>query len=105
MVKSNRSGGWVSHDERARRAVVLLGRRRGDRLPILLVLLTELQHALRRRGSIPTRPVYLLRTYILPLGALLILLVQAMQISGEDHTGSRWQRCSASSCWCCCCRD
>ena len=52
--------------------------------PILLVLLTELQHALRRRGSILTRPVYLLRTYILPLGALLLLLVQAMQISGEE---------------------
>jgi small-conductance mechanosensitive channel len=51
--------------------------------PILLVALTELQHALRRRGSFLTRPVYLLRTYILPLGALLILLVQAMQISGE----------------------
>jgi small-conductance mechanosensitive channel len=51
--------------------------------PILLVMLTELQHALRRRGSFLTRPVYLLRTYILPLGALLILLVQAMQISGE----------------------
>jgi small-conductance mechanosensitive channel len=51
--------------------------------PILLVMLTELQNALRRRGSSLTRPVYLLRTYILPLGALLILLVQAMQISGE----------------------
>jgi hypothetical protein len=51
--------------------------------PILLVMLTELQHALRRRGSFLTRPVYLVRTYILPLGALLILLVQAMQISGE----------------------
>src|SRR4051794_25646909 len=51
--------------------------------PILLVMLTELQHALRRRNSSLTRPVYLIRTYILPLGALLILLVQAMQISGE----------------------
>lgn len=51
--------------------------------PILLVMLTELQNELRRRDSSLTRPVYLLRTYILPLGALLILLVQAMQISGE----------------------
>jgi small-conductance mechanosensitive channel len=51
--------------------------------PILLVMLTELQNALRRRDNSLTRPVYLLRTYILPLGALLILLVQAMQISGE----------------------
>ena len=51
--------------------------------PILLVMLTELQNALRRRGSFLTRPVYLLRTYILPLGALLLLLVEAMQVSGE----------------------
>ena len=29
------------------------------------------------------RPVHLIRNYILPLGALLILLVQAMQVSGE----------------------
>lgn len=51
--------------------------------PILLVALTELQNALRRRRSSLARPVHLLRTYILPLGALLILLVQAMQVSGE----------------------
>jgi small-conductance mechanosensitive channel len=51
--------------------------------PICLVLLTELQNALRRRGSALARPVYLVRAYILPLGALLILLVGAMQISGE----------------------
>jgi small-conductance mechanosensitive channel len=51
--------------------------------PLCLVFLTELQNALRRRGSVLARPVHLLRTYILPLGALLILLVQAMQVSGE----------------------
>jgi small-conductance mechanosensitive channel len=51
--------------------------------PISLVLLTELQNALRRRGSSLARPVHLVRNYILPLGALLILLVGAMQISGE----------------------
>jgi small-conductance mechanosensitive channel len=51
--------------------------------PLCLVFLTELQNALRRRGSFLARPVHLLRTYILPLGALLILLVQAMQVSGE----------------------
>ena len=51
--------------------------------PICLVLLTELQNALRRRGSFLARPVHLVRNYILPLGALLILLVGAMQISGE----------------------
>jgi small-conductance mechanosensitive channel len=51
--------------------------------PLCLVFLTELQNALRRRSSFLARPVHLLRTYILPLGALLILLVQAMQVSGE----------------------
>jgi small-conductance mechanosensitive channel len=51
--------------------------------PICLVLLTELQNALRRRDSALARPVYLVRAYILPLGALLILLVGAMQISGK----------------------
>lgn len=51
--------------------------------PLCLVFLTELQNALRRRGSFLARPVHLLRTYILPLGALLVLLVQAMQVSGE----------------------
>jgi small-conductance mechanosensitive channel len=56
--------------------------------PIALVLLTELHNALRRRNSFLARPVHLLRNYILPLGALLLLLVQAMQVSGEA-TGVR----------------
>ncbi len=56
--------------------------------PIALVTLTELHNALRRRNSLLARPVHLLRTYILPLGALLLLLVQAMQVSGEA-TGVR----------------
>lgn len=51
--------------------------------PIALILLTELQNALRRRNSFLVRPVQLLRTYILPLGALLVLLIGAIQISGE----------------------
>jgi small-conductance mechanosensitive channel len=54
--------------------------------PTCLVLLTELQNALRRRGSSFARPVHLVRNYVLPLGALLILLVGAMQISGEATT-------------------
>jgi small-conductance mechanosensitive channel len=54
--------------------------------PICLVSLTELQNALRRRGSSLARPVHLVRNYVLPLGALLILLVGAMQISGETTT-------------------
>lgn len=52
-------------------------------LPTVLVLLTELQHALERRGNFMARPVGLLRTYIVPLGALLLLLVQTTDISVE----------------------
>ncbi|MCT7661938.1 mechanosensitive ion channel domain-containing protein [Mycobacterium deserti] len=51
--------------------------------PVGLVLLTELHNALLRRNSALARPVHLVRNYILPLGALLLLLVQAIQISGE----------------------
>lgn len=51
--------------------------------PICLILLTELHNALRRRGSLLARPVHLIRNYILPLGALLVLLVGVMQISGK----------------------
>ncbi|WP_102143776.1 mechanosensitive ion channel domain-containing protein [Mycobacterium hubeiense] len=52
-------------------------------LPVGLVLLTELHNALIRRNSVLARPVSLVRNYILPLGALLVLLVPALQISGE----------------------
>lgn len=51
--------------------------------PAALLALTEIHNALRRRDSHLARPVYLLRTYILPLGVLLLLLVQAMQVSVE----------------------
>lgn len=50
-------------------------------LPTVLVLLTELQHALSRRGSFIARPVGLLRTVIVPLGALLLLLTQTTNVS------------------------
>lgn len=52
-------------------------------LPVLLVLLTEAQNSLLRRGSAFVRPVALIRNYILPLGALLILLVKGSEISVE----------------------
>ena len=42
-------------------------------LPLTIVLLTELRNALVRRGSTLARAVGLLRNYILPLGALLLL--------------------------------
>ncbi|BBZ33512.1 mechanosensitive ion channel domain-containing protein [Mycolicibacterium confluentis] len=52
-------------------------------LPVLLVLLTELQNLLNRRGSNLARPLSLVRNYILPLGALLILLIKASEVSTE----------------------
>ncbi len=52
-------------------------------LPTILVLLTELQHSLDRRGSFLGRPVGLLRNYIVPLGALVLLLVHTTDASFE----------------------
>lgn len=49
-------------------------------LPIGLVALTEWQHALRRKQSFLLRPVTVLRNYLLPLGALLLLLTEARQV-------------------------
>ena len=57
-------------------------------LPVVLVLLTELQLALSRRGNSLARPIGLLRTFIVPLGALLLLLTQTTNISFET-TGVR----------------
>jgi small-conductance mechanosensitive channel len=52
-------------------------------LPVLLVLLTELQNVLARRRSPLARPVGLVRNYILPLGALVVLMVKANELSPE----------------------
>ncbi len=43
-------------------------------LPVASVALAELQASLERRRSSMVRPVQMLRTYILPLGALVVLL-------------------------------
>ncbi len=53
-------------------------------LPVALILLTELQDLLVRKNSRLARQVSLLRNYLLPLGALLLLLVQASQIPARD---------------------
>jgi small-conductance mechanosensitive channel len=53
-------------------------------LPVALILLTEWQHALDRRKSVLVRPVSLLRNYLLPLGALLLLLIKATQIPTQE---------------------
>jgi small-conductance mechanosensitive channel len=52
--------------------------------PVGIILLTELHHAFVRRNSRLARQVGLLRNFLLPLGALLLLLVKAAQISGGD---------------------
>ncbi|MBI3691776.1 MAG: mechanosensitive ion channel [Mycolicibacterium aromaticivorans] len=49
-------------------------------LPLGLVALTEWQHALQRRQSALLRPVTILRNYLLPLGALLLLMLEANRI-------------------------
>jgi small-conductance mechanosensitive channel len=53
-------------------------------LPVGLVALTEWQNALIRKKSGLARPVGLLRNYLLPLGALLLLLVYATRIPAGD---------------------
>lgn len=52
--------------------------------PVAVVLLTELHHALIRRNNRLAQQVGLLRNFLLPLGALLLLLVNAMQIPAGD---------------------
>ena len=53
-------------------------------LPVLLITLTELQARLTRRGSPAARPIGMLRNYVLPAGALVLLLTKANQISHQD---------------------
>ena len=52
--------------------------------PVGLIVLTELQHTLVRRHSRLARQVGLLRNFLLPLGALLLLLVKASQIPAGE---------------------
>jgi small-conductance mechanosensitive channel len=52
--------------------------------PVALIFLTEVHHALARRNSRIARQVGLLRNYLLPLGALLLLLVKASEIPAGE---------------------
>ena len=61
-------------------------------LPAILVFLTELQHALARKGKFLARPVGLLRTYIVPLGALLLLVTKTTSVPVE----ATWTRVLAT---------
>jgi small-conductance mechanosensitive channel/CRP-like cAMP-binding protein len=52
-------------------------------LPVTLISLTELHHALERRQSALARPVNLLRSYLVPLLALLLLLTEVAQVPAQ----------------------
>jgi small-conductance mechanosensitive channel len=49
-------------------------------LPVTLIGLTELHQVLARRRSALARPVNLLRNYLVPLAALLLLLTEVVQV-------------------------
>ena len=53
-------------------------------LPVGLILLTEWQHSLARKKSFLARPISLLRNYLLPLCALLLLLIKATEIPTRE---------------------
>lgn len=55
-------------------------------LPAGLILFTEWHVALVRRASYLARPVALIRNYLLPLGALLVLLVPVAGVATQDPT-------------------
>ncbi len=52
-------------------------------LPFTLIGLTELHHALERRQSALARPVNLLRSYVVPVTALLLLLLEVDQVPAQ----------------------
>ena len=52
-------------------------------LPICLVALTELRVTLARRDSGLARPVGMIRNFVLPLAALLLLLVKATEVPAQ----------------------
>jgi small-conductance mechanosensitive channel len=52
-------------------------------LPFTLISLTELHNALERRQSALARPVNLLRNYLVPLTALLMLLIEVAQVPAQ----------------------
>ncbi len=61
-------------------------------LPIALIALTELGNWLARRNSPAAKPVQLLRTLVLPIGAVLVLLA----LVGDQHVEVTWVRITAT---------
>jgi small-conductance mechanosensitive channel len=52
-------------------------------LPVVLIGLTEWHHALVRKQSYLAGPLHLLRSYLVPLAALLVLLINVAQVPAE----------------------
>jgi small-conductance mechanosensitive channel len=52
-------------------------------LPVVLIGLTEWHHTLARKHSYLARPVNLLRSYLVPLAALLLLLIKVAQVPAQ----------------------
>ena len=67
-------------------------------LPVSLVVLTEVHNALLRRESYLARPVSLVRNYVLPLGALLLLLLRPPRCAPMRPPSVWSPPCWASSC-------
>jgi small-conductance mechanosensitive channel len=61
-------------------------------LPIVLLVLTEINSVLERRGSRATRIVTVLRNYVAPVGALLVLLSQVRFV----HEQPAWWQVTAT---------
>lgn len=62
-------------------------------VPVLLLVLTELQATLVRRGSHGSRIVSLLRNFVVPVGGLLLLLSQTASVDSAEYT---WTRIAAT---------
>jgi len=62
-------------------------------VPVLLLVLTELQATLVRRGSPGSRIVSLLRNFVVPVGGLLLLLSQTASVDSAEYT---WTRIAAT---------
>lgn len=73
-------------------------------LPAGLIVLTELHNILVRRNSHLARQASLLRNYLLPLGAVLLLLVKASESRPRTPPCGCSRQRSDFWCWCCCCR-
>ena len=61
-------------------------------LPLLIIVLTEVGASLQRRGNAAAKPVYFLRNFVLPAGALLALL----SLAGDSKADVTWVRVTAT---------